>query len=188
MHKYTNLGELMGDNSLIDALYQRHAPALFAFLRQHTASREDAEDLLLEVFVNALECAQLAELTVEQQRAWLWRVARNKVIDTYRRAARRPTLALEHVETELFSDDAFSPEQSALRQEEYRHLHVLLEQLTPLQRDILLLRFGDDLRCTEIAQAIGKKESTVRVLLMRTLRFLQTIYTHPSKWGKEETL
>ncbi len=180
MHKYNNSGELMEGNSLIDALYQRHAPALFTFLRQHTACREDAEDLLLEVFVIALESAQLAELAAEQQLAWLWRVARNQAIDSYRRNARRPKLALEHVETELFYDEAFSPEQSALRQEEYRHLHVLLEQLTPLQRDVLRLRFGNDLRCTEIAQAMGKKEATVRVLLMRTLRFLQKTYTNQS--------
>src|SRR5215472_11427100 len=102
MHKHNASGELKKGTSLIDELYQRHAPALFSFLRQHTDSREDAEDLLLEIFVVALESAQLADLAPEKQLAWLWRVARNRVIDSYRHNARHPMLALEHVETELF--------------------------------------------------------------------------------------
>lgn len=176
MHWFSDLGGPGGEDSLVDALYRRHAQALFAFLLQHTASREDAEDLLLEVFLTALEQDSLADLTEKHQLVWLWRVARNKTIDSYRRSARRPVLALEHVEAQLYYDEALSPEQNALRQEEYRCLHVFLEKLTPLQRDVLRLRFANDLRCAEIAQALGKKESAVRVLLMRTLRFLRRMY------------
>jgi RNA polymerase sigma-70 factor (ECF subfamily) len=103
-------------------------------------------------------------------------VARNKAIDHYRRNARRPTLGLEQVEASLFEDEDGSPERAALRQDEFERLRASLRELTPLQRDVLRLRFADDLRYGEIALALGKKESAVRVLLMRTLRFLRTIY------------
>ena len=49
MHEFNSLRGLVGEDSLVDGLYRRHAPAIFAFLCQHTASREDAEDLLLEI-------------------------------------------------------------------------------------------------------------------------------------------
>jgi RNA polymerase sigma factor (sigma-70 family) len=165
----------MGDESPIDRLYRQHAPALFAFLRQHSARREDAEDLLLEVFVTALEQAALKEMPEPQQAAWLWRVARNKTIDTYRRAARRPVLEPEQVLAELAADESGSPEQNALRREEYRQLKELLAPLSLNQQDVVWLRFAYDLQFAEIAAVLGKKQSTVRVLLMRALRFLRTV-------------
>jgi RNA polymerase sigma-70 factor (ECF subfamily) len=176
MRKLNDAIDLLGEDSLIDVLYRAHAPALFAFLRQHAATRADAEDLLLDVFVTALEYERLADLTEDGRLAWLWRVARNKAVDHHRRNARRPTLGLEQVEARLFDDEDGSPERAALRQDEFERLHASLQVLTPLQRDVLRLRFAEDLRCGEIARALGKKESAVRVLLMRTLRFLRTIY------------
>ena len=163
--------------SLIDDLYRRHSPALFAFLRQHTVSREDAEDLLLEVFIAALEYQGFAALPVKHQLAWLWRVARNKTIDSYRKNARRPVLALEQIADQLYTDEELAPEAQAQRRDEYHHLRTTLEHLTPHQREVLYLRFADGLRCAEIAQVLGKSEGAIRVQLMRTLQHLRTIYT-----------
>jgi RNA polymerase sigma factor (sigma-70 family) len=168
---------MTAEDSPVGKLYRLHSPALFAFLRQHTASREDAEDVLLEVFIAALEDQELLALSVEKQLAWLWRVVRNKAIDRYRRNARRPVLALEYVEDQLYADEDLAPELQALRQDEYRRLRATLESLTPLQQEVLYLRFADDLRCSEVAQILGKNESSVRVQLMRTLKHLRTIYT-----------
>lgn len=74
------------DGSPVTRLYERHSPALFAYLRQQTGSPESAEDALIEVFVAALETGKLDELSEKEQVSWLWRVARNKGIDTYRRS------------------------------------------------------------------------------------------------------
>ncbi len=59
------------------ALYARYARAIFAYLRLHTPSREDAEDLTLEVFLATLEYNPLSGLSDDEQLAWLPRVARN---------------------------------------------------------------------------------------------------------------
>src|SRR5262249_10937444 len=120
----------------------------------------------------------LAELTEERRLAWLWRVARNKAIDHHRRSARRPTLELDHVAERLANAEAGSPEHSAGRHDESDQLRRHLAEPTALQREVLRLRFADDLRCSQIALVLGKKESAVRVLLMRTLRFLRTSYTN----------
>ena len=84
-------------------LYQDHAPAILAYLRLRVAPREEAEDLLLEVFLAALERGDLLEeRSLEMQRAWLLNVARNKIADHYRRSKRRPQVALEQVAETLY--------------------------------------------------------------------------------------
>jgi DNA-directed RNA polymerase specialized sigma24 family protein len=66
---------------------------------------EDAEDGLLDGFLAALERESLRALSKQEQRHWLWRVARNKMVDYYRRTARRPQVPLEEVTETLFADD-----------------------------------------------------------------------------------
>lgn len=166
------------DSGVMTELFHRHAPSLFAYFRQHTASREDAEDLLHEAFAAALEQPEFGLLSDAEQALWLWRVARNKTIDTYRRKTRHPSLALNYVADELVAGDEQSPEYAALRHEEYARLLATLEQLPMLQQEALRLRFVNELSCAEVAQALGKREGTVRSILSRALARLRTIYTN----------
>jgi DNA-directed RNA polymerase specialized sigma24 family protein len=68
----------------IEALYERYAPNILLCLRQHTITKEDAEDLLVEVFLAAMESTTLLTLPEDVQLAWLQRVARNKAVDHVR--------------------------------------------------------------------------------------------------------
>lgn len=155
-------------------LYDRLAPAIFTYLRQQVANQQDAEDLLLEVFSAALKKQELSSLPEAQQLAWLRRVARNKVIDCYRRSALRTELPLEQaVETE---DSQLTPEAYAVQQESYARLHRALEQLSPPQQQLIRLRYGNGLRLVEIAGMLEKPEGTVRKTLVRALRRLRAIY------------
>jgi RNA polymerase sigma-70 factor (ECF subfamily) len=103
------------DDALTDRLYEHHAAAIFTYLRQHTRSREDAEDILVDTFLAAIESEQFAQLSEQAQVAWLWRVARNKVVDAFRRAAVRRSVPLEAVAEVLVQrkPELFPP--SALR-------------------------------------------------------------------------
>src|SRR4249920_726979 len=78
-------------------LYMKHAPGLLTYARMHITSAEDAEDVVVEVFMAALENAKFAALSEKEKQLWLWRVTRNKVIDTYRRAKTRQNVTLEQV-------------------------------------------------------------------------------------------
>ena len=65
-------------------LYQQHAGKLFDYFYQHLFNLPDSEDLLLEVFLKVWEHEQsLGNMLEQEQRAWLWTVARNKLIDYY---------------------------------------------------------------------------------------------------------
>ena len=157
-------------------LYRKHAPGLLTYIRMRMLLEEDAEDLVVEVFMAAIENRKFAALSEKEKSLWLWRVTRNKVIDAYRRAKTRQNVALEHVAEGLFEDEMSSPEYTALRQEDYMDLYVHLQSLPPLQQQILRMRFGQDLSCREIATTLGKQENLVRVTLSRSLNLLRKIY------------
>ena len=157
-------------------LYRKYAPGMLTHVRMRVPSPEDAEDLVVEVFMAALQNAKFTVLSEKAKQSWLWRVTRNKVIDAYRRAKTRQSVTLDHVAEGLFEDEMFSPEYTALRQEDYMDLYAHLQSLPVLHQEILRLRFGQDLSCSEIATMLGKQENVVRVTLSRSLNLLRKIY------------
>ena len=156
------------------ALYQRHGAAIFAYLRLHAPSWEDAEDLLLEVFLAALESEHLQTLPEEMHLAWLRQVAHHKLVDHLRRTNRRASVPLDGLAEVV--DEAPTPEQAALRQEEHQKVRAAVQRLPTLQQQVLRLRFGDGLRSAQIAVLLGKREDAVRQLLSRTINRLRTLY------------
>src|SRR6266700_170569 len=114
------------------SLYQLYAPALYEYIRRHSPDLTDAEDILAEVFTGALR-QDLTTLTPGEQRAWLWTVARNKVNDQYRQGQRRQQVSLESLgEIGEMLQDATTPEQLALRQEEAAYLRSYTNKLSAI--------------------------------------------------------
>ena len=167
------------DNQVQDgsdnALFDRYGSVIFAYLRSHARSREEAEDLTLEAFTAALEYNDLAGLADTERLAWLRRVARNKLVDHYRYSNHHAFVALEQAEA-VYNDDALSPEQVALQQEKYSQLYAAVRKLPQLQQQVLRLRYGNGLRFAEIGGMLNKREEAVRKLLSRALTTLRSIY------------
>lgn len=175
--------EQVSKQEFIADLYQRYWLMILSNVLQLVPSREDAEDVLLEVFLAALESDTLVHLGERQQVAWLRRVAHNKCVDYHRRARRRPAVPLEVATATLYDDERLAPEQVVVRHEEQALLRQQFSALPLQQQEILLLRFSDGLRCAEIASRVHKSEGAVRTLLSRSLNLLRGIYAK----GKEET-
>jgi len=161
-------------NSVESTLYDRFAVTIFQYLCQQVSTKQDAEDLLLEVFLAALQDEALSSLPQRRQLAWLRRVARNKVVDHYRHIALLNLLPIER--TLEVEDAALTPEQYTEQQENYERLYQSIAHLTSLQRELIGLRYRNGLRFADIAVVLGKPEGTVRQWLVRTLRQLRTIY------------
>lgn len=157
-------------------LYQQHALALMTYIRRHVPTREDAEDIVLEVFLAALNQQDLWQLSAEQQRAWLQRVAYHKYVDYHRHAVIRSVVPLDEATEQALVDEARSPELLALRNEEHALLRQRLGQLPEHYQLILQLRFANGLRCAEIALRLQKSEGAIRMELSRTLNALRETY------------
>lgn len=169
-------GVVGADESSSAALYQAYAPMIFTYLRRHAPSREDAEDLLLEVFLAAFEQGDLLKLPEGERVAWLRQVTRYKLADHYRRANRRPTVGLEEAAGMAAEDEALLPEQVALRHEEEQRLRAAIKHLADHQQLVLRLRFAEGMRSAQIAEALNKSEGAVRMALSRALNLLRTLY------------
>jgi len=167
--------KIAADGSPVGRLYEQHGPALFAYLNQQTNSHEVAEDVLVEVFVAALEMERFGQMSEKEQVSWLWRVTRNKAVDAYRRSQVRRGLDLSLV-ADYIDDKERSPELIMLQREASARLQTYLDRLSPGQRKAIQLRFAHALRSSEIATVMGKREGSVRSLLARALNFLRTLY------------
>lgn len=159
-----------GDGSL----YDRFALTILTYLCQQLSHEQDAEDLLVEVFLAAFNNEALPCLPAVRQLAWLLRVARNKVVDRYRHLALLTLVPLELARE--MQDSSPTPEQYTEQQESYERLYRALDQLSPLQRELIRLRYTKSLRFFEIAGILEKSEGAVRKLCTRTLQQLREIY------------
>lgn len=171
-------------DELYAELYQRYAMALFAYAFQRLSSREDAEDIVLEVFVSVLNNARFPGFDAKKQEAWLWAILRNKLVDHYRYEIRRPQVSIDWLVEPLYAEVEGSPEQISLQHEEYARLTSTVEKLPKLQQDVLRLRFVYGLKCDEISLVLEKSGSAVRMLLTRTLRQLRGLYKEQAEGGQ----
>ena len=164
--------------------YDRFAAIIFQYLLQQVSNVQDAEDILLEVFVAALKDKSLSNLPSGRQLAWLKSVARNKVIDRYRQGALLIVLPIDQA-LEL-EDTALTPEQYTELKENFERLYQSIAQLKPLQQELISLRYRNGLRFFEIAAILEKPEATVRQLLRRTLQRLRIIYDQLERGNSNE--
>ena len=174
------------EESPVADLYQRHARKILAYIRPRVDSQEDAEDLLVEVFLVTMQNETQLRLSESEQLTWLRRVAHHKVVDHYRRLGRLPAIAsLDEFAEVLLDDDERTPEALALRNADHAQLRMHLAGLSQIQQEVLRLRFAHDLSTKEIAARLTKNDSAIRVLLSRTLNRLRGIYEQPK--GGETT-
>jgi RNA polymerase sigma-70 factor (ECF subfamily) len=130
----------------------------------------EAEDVTALVFMKALEALPSYQSGRSGFAPWIFRIARNAIVDHYRR--RRKQCALDDADQESSSQDPLS---NALANEQRSELHALVTHLSAEQREVVLMRFAADLSYAEIAAIVRKNETAVRMLLYRGLRKLKAV-------------
>lgn len=156
--------------------YQEYASPLLDYLRAQTRTLEDAEDILVEVFLAARQNSQIAREIPRGQFAWLRQVAHNKMVDYYRRQSQARVLPLEQARELIAEENVFNPEHALMQSESLEQLQDALKRLPAPQQELLRLRFAEGLRCPQIATRLGKREGAIRTMLLRTLKTLRGIY------------
>lgn len=156
-----------GDAEAFGALYDRFQPEIVRYLTHQLRDHETAEDLAQQVFLKAWQAIPRYEFRGAPFKAWLYRMARNQMIDHFRR--HRPTTDLEGVEIA----EASEAESLLLAQELNDRLREALDRLSPDHREVLVLRFLMEKSAAEIGEIMSRKEVTVRGLQLRALRALR---------------
>jgi RNA polymerase sigma-70 factor (ECF subfamily) len=143
-----------GDDNAYRELVGRFGPRLRYFLRKLVSRVDRADDLAQEVWIDVLR--QLPRLRdAAAFRPWLYRIAHGKAMLDGRRNGRLPA-TVPHVESIASKEEAsFSAEDAA-------RIHAALDQLEPAHREVLVLRFLEELTYEEIGQIVECPVGTVR--------------------------
>ena len=171
----------LGDRTAFASLYERSSGHLFAVVLRIQRDRAQAEDLLQEIYVSVWKAAASFDAARSQPLTWLTHIARNRAIDSLRRAQTQPR-------TESLSgaaDDDRPDPQDALASAEpgpldllgqasdKRQLSQCMEHLSPPQRQSVALAFFDGLSHAEVAEQLREPLGTVKSWVRRALQTLK---------------
>ena len=151
-----------GNQSAFETLVARYQARLLAFCRHMLNSREDAEDVLQEVFAAAFN-AMVADERPINVRPWLYRIARNRSLNHLRR---QTAIGVDSMDVHL-ADHGQTTADKVHKREEFRLLVGDVQELPETQRTALLLREIDALSYDQIAEAMDTTVPSVKSLLVR---------------------
>jgi len=157
-----------GDKSAVSILYEAYVQGIFQYISYRVESDTVAEDLTGDVFLRMVRGLAEYKYTGAPLGAWLYRIAANRIADYYRENRYGTAIAISE-ETESDSSDLFS---DMAQKEEQTHLREALQSLSEDYQNVLILRFIKDMPHAEVAEAMGKTESAVRIMQHRALKAL----------------
>lgn len=154
----------------VAAIYDAFADAIFRYVSFRVRSPEDAEDLTDQVFLKMIEALPAYDDRGLPFAAWLYRIARNLIVDRYRRSARDAVALSETLEARGEGSDPFAAAAGSLDRAAVR---AAMGKLTDEQRQVIVLRFIEGWEVDEVAQAMGRKPGAIHALQHRALGALQ---------------
>ncbi len=159
-----------GDGWAFDELFRTWNRPVSGFVRARGVG--DVDGVVNDVFLKAF--GGIGSFSGDERafRAWLFRIARNRVIDEYRKQGRAPDTTELHAAEAMASGDVVADAEQRMGGE---RVVALLRLLTDEQREVLALRFVGDLTIDQIADITGKRRGAVKQLQRRGLRRLEAI-------------
>jgi RNA polymerase sigma-70 factor (ECF subfamily) len=158
-----------GDGEAFAALYRAHVQAIYRYIAYRVNDSHLAEDLTADVFTKALQSLGRYEDQGKPFVAWLYRIARARVIDHYRRTDRRPVESDVEDEPLPIDPDMDAP---MIRRQAAQALRAAIAELTDDQQQVIILRFVEGHRIETVAQLLGKQPNAIKALQHRALRAL----------------
>jgi len=155
-----------------EALFDLYYPKLYRYVRYRVDSLQEAEDLTALAFERALTHRASYDPAKSAFSTWLFRIARNAIIN-HQVQHRRRGIAIGLEEIADLPVETQSPEEAVIRKETSQRLLQQMSTLSPRDQDILALKFASRLTNREIAETLELNEKTVSVILLRGLRKLR---------------
>jgi RNA polymerase sigma factor (sigma-70 family) len=168
-----------GSQKAFADLMQRYKDSIYFMSLKMVNNKEDAMDITVETFAKAFE--KLDKYQPEYAfSTWLFRVATNNCID-FLRKKKLNTVSIDNMIDDdddrpmQIKSDTLNPEESSIKKQQSEELKVLVESLPPRYRNLLTLRYFDELSYEEIAQQLDLPLGTVKAQLFRAKYLLGNI-------------
>lgn len=156
------------DQQALVALYRNHVKEIYYFMLKRAISREEAEDLTSQTFLKMISALQNFE-GKSSFRTWLFAIAKNTLMDSWRQHYKVKTVSLEEfLELSVTLPDNKSESSKAKKYME--KLDIVLKQLPKDYQKVIEARFFESLSLKETAQKMGKTVSNIKVLQYRAIK------------------
>ncbi len=163
---------IAGDAEAFGSLYDRYVDVVYRYVYYRIGEPAEAEDVTSDVFFKALRAMPRYQPR-QPFLAWLYRIARNALIDRARR--QRPQLSFEDALEHPDGDRVVDPDSRLDRLSDSAALRSAIGKLTPLQQDVIILRYLEGLDTKQIGRIIGRRDGTVRGIEFRALGALRAV-------------
>jgi RNA polymerase sigma-70 factor, ECF subfamily len=164
------------DEEAIESLYQTYYPKIYNYAFLQMGDVQASEDLASDVMLKMIESINKYHFRGLPFGAWVFRIARNRLIDLHRRRRRRGEVDL----SETLSSALASPQALAERALERGQLQIALKHLTDEQRQVITLKFIQGFDNASVGQIMQRSEGAIKSLQHRALGSLRRLlYTEP---------
>jgi len=162
------------DPEAFASVYDLYTDRIYRFIYFKVNRKEEAQDLTSEVFLKTWQYI-IDGKEIKNLNALFYKIARNLVIDFYRKASQKD---VSLTEAEKLEDQPKSDEielEKIAQKIQFDQVEEKLRQLKDEYREIIVLRYMEDMSIGEIAQIVGKKKGAIRVILFRALNALRDL-------------
>ena len=163
-----------GEAEAFGVLYDRYVNQVYRYTFYRVRNEAEAEDVTSEVFMRALRAIPKYEPR-QAFLAWLYRIARNAIIDRSRRRANRQQVSFEDALAHPNADQIVNPDEGLLASSDASAVRKAMQQLTPLQQEVLVLRYVEGYDTKAISKLVGKRDGTIRGIEFRALNALRAL-------------
>lgn len=156
------------EDEALAEVHDRYYEQIFRYIVFRVSNQQVAEDLTSEVFVRLLSALRDHTAPQNTLRGWLYGVAFRVVNDFHRKQYRREEVQL----SDGIASNANNPLDTVAQRSRWREVRAAMSELTEAQREVIALRFGQEMPIRDVAHLLGKTEGAVKQLQARAIASL----------------
>lgn len=154
-------------------IYDANIDKIYRFVFLRVNSKESAQDIVSETFTKCWNTYKDAPDNIKNPRAFLYRAAKNLVIDHYRKQGRTPAVAANFADIEI-ADPKADFEQKAILASDMETVRKTMLAMNEDYQNAIIWRYLEDMPIKEVSQLLERSEEATRVLLHRAIKDLRT--------------
>jgi len=161
------------DQKVFEDVYDHYIDRVYRYIFFKVPTQEDAEDLTSEVFFKAWQYIYTHERRIEYLNAFLFQIARNTVVDFYRRKTNVESLSDEETMRRIEDYRQQNLLAGMDNKADIREIERVLKSLKDEYREVIVLKYIEELSTAEISKILNKSKGAVRILVHRAMTILR---------------